>query len=74
LGAAECSSVGGSEIPESNVTCDRERMRLEPKSTRDLQRIKAKPVPPRCFIATAMQFAVVAATQRNSELVAHLAG
>jgi hypothetical protein len=52
----------------------REPVGFEPKQARCAKRIDPLAAPPRRFIAAPMQFAVVTAAQRNSELVAYFAG
>ena len=52
----------------------RERMGFEPKHARRAKRINPLTPPPCGFIAAAMEFPVVTAAQRNSELVAYFAG
>ncbi len=51
-----------------------ERMGFEPKQARRAKGIDSLTAPPRGFIAAPVQFPVVAAAQRNSELVAYFAG
>src|SRR4029077_9757733 len=52
--------------------CARQRMRLQPKDASRGGRINASLVPPRAFIATAMQLAVMSPTQRYRKLIADL--
>jgi hypothetical protein len=49
-------------------------MWLKPKRSRNLQHIDPKAGPPNCFVAVAMELAMMAAAQRDSELVTHFAG
>ena len=51
----------------------RKRMRLEPQSAGGSRRIDAGSLPPCRFVATTMNLAMMAAAERHSELVAHLA-
>jgi len=48
-------------------------MRLEPQSAGGSQRIDAGSLPPHRFVATTMGLAVMAATERHGEVIAHLA-
>jgi hypothetical protein len=49
-------------------------MGLEPERACNLQHINPKAAPPNRFVAVAMELAMMAAAQRNSELVTHFAG
>ena len=47
-------------------------MRLLPKVPSNLERIDLPVLPPRHFVARAMQFAVMTAAERDREFIAHL--
>ena len=51
----------------------RQRVRFEPERTGAYVRIDAGTPPPCCFIAAAMDLAVVSSAQWDSKLVTHLA-
>jgi hypothetical protein len=48
-------------------------MAFQPQSTRGNDRIDTHPIPPNSFIATAVDLAMMAATQRNRKLIANFA-
>jgi hypothetical protein len=49
-------------------------MRHKPQRASNFQDINPKAAPPRCFVTTAVELAMMTAAQRNGELVAHFAG
>jgi hypothetical protein len=49
-------------------------MRLQPKRTSNFQHINTEAAPPSCFVSVPVELAVVAAAQRNGELITHFAG
>jgi hypothetical protein len=48
-------------------------MCLQPKGTSRSGRVNTGFLPPRCFIAAAMDFAMMSSTERNGELIADFA-
>jgi hypothetical protein len=48
-------------------------MAFQPQGTSGIGRINPRLFPPRCFIATAVKLAMMAATQWDRELIADLA-
>ena len=52
---------------------DRQRMRFEPQRASRDRRIYADTSPPRRFVAAAVDLAMMSSTERNRELIAHLA-
>jgi hypothetical protein len=54
-------------------SCFRQRMSFKPRRAGGRKRIYSSVLPPRSLTAAAMNLTVVRATERNRELVAHLA-
>ena len=59
-------------IPAFNTCPGSDRMRFSPKFSRSVERINASRRPPLGFLASPMQFAMMAMAQRHGELVADL--
>ena len=68
-----CSLVAWSPLVCYGGLRPRERMRFEPKCSSGAGRIEADVLPPSCFIATTMEFAVVPPAQWDREFVTDLA-
>ena len=66
------SGFGAWVLHASSLPFRRERMRFEPQCTGGDSRINADLLPPRRLVATAMDFAMMAAAERYGEFVANL--
>jgi hypothetical protein len=60
-------------INDRVICSDRERMRFEPQRSSHFGRINPSRSPPYSFVTAAVDFAMVSSTERNRELIAHLA-